>query len=71
MPNWGGDVNQTLSSGTTTGTGFTGAGTAVDGTTTPATINLNWSGTAATIDANGTIGVTATITVVAALLGDD
>lgn len=67
----GGDVNVTLSGGTGTGTGFTPGVVVFDGTTTPATINLNWSGTAATIDANSTISVTGTITVVGVMLGDD
>jgi hypothetical protein len=34
-------------------------------------LNLNWSGTAATIDANSTIAVTGTITVAGVFLGDD
>ncbi len=57
--------------GTGAGTKFGGAGTVVDGTTTAADLYLNWSGTAATIDANSTISVTGTITLVCALLGDD
>lgn len=69
--NIGAKVDQTLSGGTTTGTGFDAANAAVDGTTTALDINLNWSGTAATVDGDGTIDVTGTITVVAAYLGDD
>lgn len=61
----------TLSGGTGTGTKFGGAGTVVDGTGTAADIYLNWSGTAATIDANSTIDVTGTVTLVGAFLGDD
>lgn len=65
----------TLSGGTGTGTKFSGAGLntsgAVDGTATAADLYLNWSGTAATIDANSTITVTGTATVLVALLGDD
>lgn len=61
----------TLSGGTGTGTKFGGAGTVIDGTTTAADLYLNWSGTAATIDANSTISVTGTITLLVALLGDD
>ncbi len=61
----------TLSGGTGTGTKFGGQGTAVDGTATAADLYLNWSGTAATIDANSTISVTGTITLLVALLGDD
>lgn len=61
----------TLSGGTGTGTKFGGQGTVVDGTTTAADLYLNWSGSAATIDANSTISVTGTITLLVALLGDD
>lgn len=43
----------------------------VDGTGTASDLYLNWSGTAATIDANSTIDITGTITIVLALLGDD
>ncbi len=64
-------VDQTLSGGTTTGTAVDPCVTAVDGTTTAQDINLNWSGTAATIDDDGTIDVTGTIEIVAAYLGDD
>lgn len=67
----GAEVNITLSGGTGTGTGHSGVSVAHDGTTTAATINLNWSGTAATIDANSTIDVTGTITVLWAHMGDD
>lgn len=56
----------------------TGAGTAVDygracidGTSTAVDLNLNWSGTAATIDATSTIKVTGTISVSGVMLGDD
>lgn len=70
--NVGGDVNITLSGGTGTGTEITGAvAGGVDGTTTASDLYLNWSGTAATIDANSTIDVTGTIEVVGAMLGDD
>jgi hypothetical protein len=61
----------TLSGGTGTGTKFGGAGTVVDGTGTAADVFLNWSGSAATIDANSTIDVTGTVTLVGVLLGDD
>lgn len=65
----------TLSGGTGTGTKFSGAGlnssAGLDGTTTAIDLFLNWSGSAATIDANSTIDVTGTITVVGVLLGDD
>lgn len=60
---------------TAVGTKFSGAGlnssAALDGTTTAVDLYLNWSGTAATIDANSTIDVWGTITVTGALLGDD
>lgn len=65
----------TNSSGTTAGTKHSGAGlnssAALDGTTTPIDLYLNWSGTAATIDANSTIDVWGTISVMFAMLGDD
>jgi len=61
----------TLSGGTGTGTSVLGTPVAHDGTSTPATINLNWSGTAATIDASSTIDVTGTITVLWSWMGDD
>jgi hypothetical protein len=62
----------TLAAGTGTGTKFNGASaTALDGTATAVDLYLNWCGTAATIDANSTIDVTGTITLLVALLGDD
>lgn len=61
----------TLSGGTGTGTGVNAAQVAHDGTTTAASINLNWSGTATTIDASSTIDVTGTITVLWSMMGDD
>ncbi|RJO66972.1 MAG: hypothetical protein C4523_10800 [Myxococcales bacterium] len=70
--NVGQAVAVTLSGGTGTGTAVDGAKTtALDGTATAIDLNLNWSGTAATIDANSTITVTGTITVVGVMLGDD
>jgi len=69
--NIGTDVNVTLSGGTGTGSSHTVSTAIVDGTGTAADINLNWSGTAATIDATSTIDVTGTITVVGYLLRDD
>jgi hypothetical protein len=64
--NVGQAVAVTLSEGT-------GTGSAVDGPKTTALtgtldLNLNWSGSAATIDATSTIDVTGTITVVGVLL---
>jgi len=67
----GGEISITDSGGTGAGTGYTGAGIVKDGSATNATLNLNWSGSAATIDATSTIDVTGTITVNWALLGDD
>lgn len=43
----------------------------IDGTATACPCYLNWSGTAATIDANSTIDITGTITLVWMLVGDD
>jgi len=58
--------------GTGVGTRFTGAVTAsVDGTATALDLYLNWSGTAATIDANSTIDVSGTVTVTGVFIGDD
>lgn len=67
----GAAIEVTLSSGTGVGAAHTGAGAAIDGTTTAASLNLNLSGKAATIDANSFIDVTGTITVLWAHLGDD
>ena len=62
----------TLSGGTGTGTKMGGITTLpIDGTTTATDLYLNWSGSAATIDANSTIAVTGTITLLVAVLGDD
>ena len=69
---FGAAVSVTLSGGTGTGTAVSGpSATALDGTSTAKDIYLNWSGSAATIDANSTIDVWGTITVVLASLGDD
>lgn len=70
--NVGQAVSVTLSSGTGTGTAVDGAKTtALNGTATAIDLYLNWSGSAATIDASSTIDVTGTITVVGVFLGDD
>lgn len=61
----------TLSAGTGTGTKHSCTAAIFDGTSTPTVLYLNWSGSAATIDANSTISVTGTISVLSALLGDD
>lgn len=70
--NVGQAVGVTNSGGTGTGTAVDGAKTtALDGTSTALDLYLNWSGTAATIDATSTIDVTGTITVIGVLTGDD
>jgi hypothetical protein len=61
----------TLSEGAGAGGKFSATLAAIDGTATAADLYLNWSGTAATIDANSTIDVTGTITVVGCMMGDD
>ena len=62
----------TLSGGTGTGaTTVTGVQTPLDGTATAVDLYLNWSGTAATIDANSTIDVTGTYTINGMFIGDD
>lgn len=70
--NFGATRSITNSGGTGTGaTTVTGAQTPLDGTSTPVEIWLNWSGTAASIDANSYIDVTGTFSVVFMMLGDD
>lgn len=70
--NIGQAVSQTLSSGTTTGSAVDGAKTtAINGTGTAADINLNVSGSAATVDGDGYLNVTGTISVLLSPLGDD
>lgn len=61
----------TLSEGTGAGTKIGGPGAAIDGTGTAADMYLNWSGTAATIDANSTIDVTGTVEIFGLRMGDD
>lgn len=69
--NIGGEIAITLSGGTGTGTLVEGAkSTAINGTSTAADIVLNWSGTAATIDANSTIDVTGDITILGMWMDD-
>src|SRR5262245_44345134 len=61
----------TNSGGTGAGTKHTGIlTTPQDGTATAISMKLNWSGTAATIDANSTIDVTGTLTVAGVLTGE-
>ncbi|MGE4196011.1 MAG: hypothetical protein AB7G11_02660 [Phycisphaerales bacterium] len=69
--NVGADIDITHETSDGVGTGHTGAGGIFDGTTDAAALHLNWSGTAATVNASGTIDVTGTITVVGCFLGDD
>lgn len=70
--NFGATRSITLSGGTGTGaTTLTGAQPPLDGTSTAVDLYLNWSGTAATIDANSTIDVTGTYTINGVLVGDD
>lgn len=70
--NVGQAVAVTLSGGTGTGTAVDGTkSTALNGTATATDMNLNWSGSAATIDATSTIDVTGTITVLWCHMGDD
>lgn len=61
----------TLSGGTGTGTKHSAISAVFDGTATALDVYLNWSGTAATIDANSTIDVTGTITITGVMQGDD
>lgn len=65
-------ISVTLSGGTGTGNSFVTntAGTALNGTSTASDVYLNWSGSAATIDASSTIDVTGTIVIVGVVLGD-
>ena len=72
----GSAVQITLSGGTGAGAIVSGSydnapSPAFDGTDTAIKFYLNWSGTAATIDANSTIDVTGTITIAWLFLGDD
>ncbi len=69
--NIGDEVAITLSGGTGTGTGLFRPTAPIDGTGTALDLVLNWSGTAATIDASSYIDVTGTITVAGVFLGDD
>jgi len=66
-----GDVNITMSGGDGSGSISTGAGGVHDGSATACPVYLNASGTAATIDADGTITVTGTIDFVWELICDD
>lgn len=64
--------NITNSGGTgTAATKVTTIQTPLDGTATAVDLYVNWSGTAATIDANSTIDITGTYECIVAFLGDD
>lgn len=70
--NVGQAVSVTLSGGTGTGTAVDGCKTtALNGTASALGLHLNWSGTAATIDANSTIDVTGTLSFLWCHMGDD
>jgi hypothetical protein len=65
-------VAVTLSGGTGTGTAVDGTkATALDGTTSALALNLNFSGSAATIDATSYLNVTGTASVLWVHMGDD
>lgn len=68
--NIGTDINVTLSGGTATGKDGTATNIMHDGTATALDLNLNISGTAATIDATSHLDVTGTIKVLWAYMGD-
>ena len=65
------EIAITLSGGTGTGTLVSATTAALNGTATAADAVLNWSGTAATIDASSSIDVTGTITFTGIMLRDD
>ena len=65
------EIAVTLSGGTGTGSANVVTAAVVDGSAAAKDLVLNWSGTAATIDANSTIDVTGTISIVGVFLNDD
>jgi hypothetical protein len=70
--NVGQAVAVTLSGGTGTGTAVDGAKTvALNGTATAISLNMNFSGSAATIDATSYLNVTGTASVLWVHMGDD
>lgn len=69
--NFGATKSITLPSTGLNATTLTGAQTPLDGTATAVDLYLNWSGTAATIDANSYIDVTGTAEFVGTFIGDD
>ena len=66
-----GNITNAAGVGALSATKVGGVGAVIDGTSTAADLYLNWSGTATTIDANGVIAITGTITLLVLLLGDD
>jgi len=73
--NIGAKVDGTLVTGELSGgtaiTGHDPANVIIDGTSTAADCVLNWSGTAATVDASGTVYATGTLSVYGVFMGDD
>lgn len=69
--NIGGEIAVTLGSTSLPVTLITTPTAVIDGSSTAADIALNWSGTAATVDGNGTIAITGFVEVEWSLLGDD
>jgi hypothetical protein len=69
--NFGATKSITLPSTGLNASTLTGAQTPLDGTATPVDLYLNWSGSAATIDANSYIDVTGTLSIVGCFVGDD
>lgn len=67
----GGEIAVTLGSTTLPVTLITTPTAVLDGSAASVDIALNWSGSAATVDANGTIAITGFIEVEWSLLGDD
>lgn len=70
---WGAATATLTNSGgvATAATVITGPATGLDGTGTAKDVYLNWSGSAATIDATSTIDISGTFSIVGVLLGDD
>lgn len=67
----GGEIAVTLGTTTLPVTLITSPTAVLDGSAASLDIALNWSGTAATVDGNGTIAITGWIEVVWSYLGDD
>ena len=65
------DINLTLSSGTASGSNSQSTSAAFDGTGTAMNWYFNFSGTAATVDDDGTIEANGTVVVLWTSLGDD